>query len=552
MSFAEARNQPNLVPEIKLVDFEERPMCQSCKNLMIICSHSTPSPVIGFEGTYSTKYREYTCGDQDCPQYRTKKFRAPNPWRVDRHKCDLEVETMVVSQRFNEKKTYQEIQNTLELIHGIEISDKTVGNIIARYEVGCKTEKKEEVFTAFKKNGGVFIGIDAMAPLKAEDKHIVAMDHFTEHTLLVERVQSENTDTHEAFQRNLKKIMDQNKIKVLGFMSDDHVAQRKAIRSVWGVQMKHCRCRFHFEKRILQEPFNLNRRLKTKARSRIRKLVYVKQYRAGNLKPIEHSTVWTYLFEAIKDLVALQTWKNKRNDTNLESSLFYERLQDIYHLLINLKGKITSLPKAKYQRENQRLEILLNHVEAILHDYKQVYEDLMRIKEYQEKVKEILDAHEEPGKVGLKKLTKLAGILALHLSSGKVRCDAEKDYIEKLCSFVFDRGESLFQYRDITNADNTNNVQETKFKTMKHTLKRTQGAASASQYLQGHAKYMLFVDPNASPEKIRQILMHADYKAIAKILKEDRAQRRRPLARIKNQKRWDSRKKSFKKKLQQL
>jgi hypothetical protein len=544
MSFAEARNQPNLVSEIRLVDFEERPMCQSCKNPMIICSHSTPSPVIGFEGTYYTKYREYTCGDLDCSQYRKKKFRAPNPWRVDRHKCDIEVETQVVNQRFNEKKTYQEIQEALERTHGIEISEKTVGNIIARYEIACKGGNKEEILNAFKTNGGVFIGVDAMAPLKGEDKHIVAMDHFTKHTMLVKRVRSENTEVHKTFQRNLKKIMDQNKIKVLGFMSDDHVAQRKAIRSVWGAKMKHCRCRFH--------PFNLNRRLKTKAKAHLRKIGYVKHYREGNLKPIEHSKVWTYLFEIIKDLVALQTWKNKRNDTNLESVMFYERLQDIYHLLINLKAKLTPLPENHHKREKQRLEILLKHLEAILHKYKQAYEDLIRIKAYQGKVKEILDAHEEPGKVGLEELTKLAGILALHLSLGKVTCDAEKDYIEKLCSFVFDRGKSLFQYRDIKNADNTNNVQEMKLKTMKHTIKRTQGAASASQYLQGHAKYMLFVDPNASPEKIRQILMHADYKAIAKIMKEDRAQRRRPLARIKNKKRWDSRKKSFKEKLQKL
>lgn len=46
-------------------------------------------------------------------------------------------------------------------------------------------------------------------------------------------------------------------------MSDDHVAQRTAIRSIWGSTMRHCRCRFHFEKRILEGPFNLNRKLKT-------------------------------------------------------------------------------------------------------------------------------------------------------------------------------------------------------------------------------------------------------------------------------------------------
>ena len=174
MSFAVARIQPNLVFKINIVDFEERPMCQSCKTPMIICSHSTPSSVIGFEGTYSIKYREYTCGDQDCSQYRTKKFRAPNPWRIDRHKYDYEVEAKVTHQRFKDKKTYREIKDAMKLQYNIQMSQKTIGNINSRYEIISKSEHEKKFSTEFKRNGGVFIGIDAMAPLKGEDKHIVA------------------------------------------------------------------------------------------------------------------------------------------------------------------------------------------------------------------------------------------------------------------------------------------------------------------------------------------------------------------------------------------
>ena len=446
MSSAEARNQSNLILEIKIVDFEKRPVCQSCKNPLIICSHSTPSPVIGFEGMYYTKYREYTCGDEDCPQHRNKKFRAPNPWRVDRHKCDLEVEAEVVHLRFKEKKTGQEIQEILVKNYEIQICEKTVGNICFRYEMANKLENERQIGAESQKTSGILVEVDAMAPVKGEDKHITAIDQYSNRTLLVEQVCSENTDVHIAFQEKLKNFIDQHNLEVVGFMSDDHVPQRNAIRNVWGPEMKHCRCRFHFEKRILEEPFKLNRSLNSKVKARLRKIWYVIQYRAGNLKPIENSKVWAYLLAVIEDLVTLQTWKTKRNDTNLESIIFYSRVDELYQLLLQLQTQLSALPTTTYSRETRRLRILLKHLQAILTDYKQQYEDLLRIKGYQAKVKTILDAHEEPSEVGLKKLTELAKDLETRLNSGKITCDAEKNYIEKLCAFVFDRGESLFHY----------------------------------------------------------------------------------------------------------
>lgn len=552
MSSAEARNQSNRIFEIKIVDFDKRPVCQSCKNPLIVCSHSTPSPVFGFEGVYYIKYREYTCGDKDCPQHRNKKFRASNPWRVDRHKCDLEVEAEMVHLRFKEKKTGQEIQEILEKKYGIQICEKTVGNICFRYEMASKFDNEQQIGAEAQKSGGILVEVDGMAPVKGEDKHITAIDQYSNRTLLVEQVRSENTDIHLAFQEKLKNFTAQHNLKVVGFMSDDHVPQRNAIRKVWGPEMKHCRCRFHFEKRILEEPFKLNRSLNTKVKARLRKIGYVIQSRAGNLKPFENSKVWAYLVAVIEDLVTLQTWKTKRNDTDLESITFYTRVDELYQFLLQLQTQLSARPTTTYSRETRRLKVLMKHLQAILTDYNHQYEDLLRIKRHQVKVKAILDAHEEPSEVGLKKLTELAKDLATRLNSGKITCDAEKDYIEKLCAFVFDRGDSLFHYRDIKNANNTNNSQESKFKTLKWWIRRTQGIASGSRYLQKHAKYLLFVDPNASREEIRQILMHADYKAIAKLMKEERALNKRPLLKIKDHKKWEVKKESYKEKLLEI
>ena len=50
--------------------------------------------------------------------------------------------------------------------------------------------------------------------------------------------------------------------------------------------------------------------------------------------------LWDYIHEVIKDLAALQGWNTKRNDTDLESIIFYERLKDIHGFLIKLRRKI--------------------------------------------------------------------------------------------------------------------------------------------------------------------------------------------------------------------
>lgn len=538
--------------ERRIVDFSERPICQACRSPMIICSHSMPSRVIGFDGPYYTLYIEYTCGNSDCSQHRKGKLRAPNPWRIDRHKYDCEVEAEVAHQRFKGNKTYREIMDTMELRYSLEISEKTIGNIIKRYEVVSKLEQDENFFVKSQEHDGIFIGIDTMAPLKGEEKHIVAMDHFTQQTLLVERVRSENTEAHITFQRNLKKLAKQHKVKVLGFMSDDHVAQRKAIREVWGSQMKHCRCLFHFQKRIMLEAFKLNSKLKTKARARIRQIYYVKLFREEKLDPIENATVWQFLLEIIKDLAALQQWKNKRNDTDLESIAFYQRLTDIYHLLATLQSRITSITESAQDRAGARLKLLMKEVKAILDDLQHDYNDLVRIKSYQEALRRIFEAHEDSSQLGLEKLVSFTEELETRLKAGAITCEAAKFFIEQLCSFVYERGESLFQYRDIKNANNTNNTQEAKFKAVKHAVRRTQGIATGARYFQQHAKYMLYVNPDLSREEIRQFLLRADYKKVAQILKEEQALRKRPLARIKSEDKWKSRKRQLKEKLQEI
>jgi hypothetical protein len=546
------KNHSDLILRKEIINFKERPICPACKISMSICSHSTPSIVVGFGGKYYTEYVEYTCTNKDCQQYKKKKYRAPNPWRMDRHKYDLEIEGWIVEQRHREKKTYEEIKNKLKDHYDLEITSKTIGNIICCYEIAYKSKSRRENPIEFRKNGGAFIGIDAMGPFKGEDKHIVAIDHYTNRTVLVERVRSENTETHIMFQRNLKKYAKEYNFKVLGFISDDHVAQRKAIYTVWGRKMKHCRCHFHFKMRIMEEAFALNSKLKTDARAKLRNIYYIKLIREDNLEPVENSKVWDYIYEAIKDLFALQDWKIKRNDTDLESIVLYERLDDIYGFLTKLGGKIFITPETEYIIEKKRLKVLIKEMSLILTENEQAYENLKIIKGHQNRLRKILEAHNESSKIGLEKLKNFAGKLEKRLESEDKICKEEKFFIEKLCSFVSDRGESLFHYRDIKNAEHTNNNQEKQFRTLKHDTRRTQGGAAASRYFQNHGKYSMYVNPNASIEEIKEILMNADYKEIARIMKQEREARKKAFPGIKDTKKWRYKKKSYEKKFKNI
>ena len=540
--------------ETRILDFIERPTCQKCGSLKNICSHSKPSLVTGLEEKYYIVFKEYTCTNKACSEYKKHKVRSLNPYRAARHRFDYEIESVICQQRFKYYRNYREIKNHLEFNHGVSVSQKTIGNIIKGYEFSCKMHGIDQVFKELKKNGGAFIHIDAMAPLKGESKHVVAMDHFTRRIVLVEKVKSETTKNHVKIQQKLKKLLKCNNIEVLGFMSDDHRAQRKAIKEVWGKKMKHSRCLFHFTKRILNKPFELNRTLLAKARSKLRKIYPVKCFREEKGVLTGKGRVSNYLNLLTEDLSELSNWKNKPNDTELNSLLFYERMQDIHETILLLKEYIAKNPKIKLKKkEITVLTSLDGNLKVILEENKSKYDELTRIKKYYEKVRVILEAHKESSKIGLKKMKKLVKELQLKTRSPNKMGAVERDFIHQLATFILDRGKSLFHYRDIENAPTTNNLQENRFKELKYQLKRTLGKQAASKYLQTHGENLFYVDPNASLEEIKEILMTADHEKIRELMKQEReARKKKRLAKIKNDEKWEAIKEDYDKKLQEI
>jgi len=83
------------------------------------------------------------------------------------------------------------------------------------------------------------------------------------------------------------------------------------------------------------------------------------------------------------------------------------------------------------------------------------------------------------------------------------------------------------------------------FKVLRYFLKRTLGQHNASRYLLAHGEYILHVDLNADFEKIKKILMNADYNAISEEIKKNKKSKLTRFKNIKDEESFESVKQEY-------
>ena len=517
-----------------IIDFEERPICRECNVPMNVHSYGKPSEKIGLYENYYIRYKYYICGNRFCPSYKKGTVRAENPYVALHHPYDYEVEAKVCEVHFRQLKNLGEIKNYLELNYGIEISDRAIGEIIKRYEIASKFENTTVVIEEIKKNGGTLICVDVIHPKKGEQMIIVAMDFFTGRIIYCLKVRTQKYDVQKAFHEKLKRIMEENEIHVLGIMSDDHKSQRMAIKDVWGDEVPHCSCHFHFFKQIMAKPLELHSKLVKNIRKAIRKITWVENYRRGDLKLDKVRRISQYLERVIEDLFALTKWKTGKNNFRLDAAKYYERIVFYHEILSKLNEKIVEYQILLNAQEKRILTGLLLKLKSILDNNRANCEEINSILISIHKIEEIMNEHGKDVENGLEALKKILKVLKKRQKEETNLGKHEKNFITELENFVSDRGQTLFNYRKVNDdiiknnlvlqekirkpglskdsdeiennlfVPKTNNDLELMFKVLRYFLKRTLGQHNASRYLLAHGEYILHVDFNATFEKLKK------------------------------------------------
>lgn len=166
----------------------------------------------------------------------------------------LDVIVYVGQQRFREKKTLGEIHAALRG-EGVPISERRVADYIEEYQIllkcahGAKLEEYREQILA---NGGIVLGIDGAQPEKGKETLYIFRDVLTGARLHAVSLWHNDTGSLVAEMEVVQDIVDELGISVLGIISDDQDAIRRAVAQVWP-GIPHQRCHLHFLKAV-QKP----------------------------------------------------------------------------------------------------------------------------------------------------------------------------------------------------------------------------------------------------------------------------------------------------------
>jgi hypothetical protein len=372
--------------------------------------------------------------------------------------------------------------------------------------------------------GGVLLQVDAMKPLKGKNALYAAHDYYTGLALSSKHLNREGQTEIEGFLEKLKNYLVSLGIAILGVISDAHVAQLNAIEAVFGTEIPHSLCHYHFFTLILKKPKELDSQLLTTLRKKMRGMYYLQDYRK-NFTGIQAASLETPFVEhVLHDLYTLSNWNPRKKDPAFSGLTYYQRILEITGVLgeyaLDLDKRLVILE----QKDERRIRKLALQLQELLDANRGKAIELQRIKMHLRELAGILENIGESAQEGLDRLEKFVAALDKRRTS-KLHGPIEQEFLMQLAKFVKTKGMKLFTYRLISDAPRTNAEQELAFKQLKHLLRRTIGYSAAGTYLLAHGERMLFVNPKESFQKIVEILKQMEWTAERKRIQAERTKR---------------------------
>ncbi|MHA1385125.1 MAG: hypothetical protein ACTSR3_15355, partial [Candidatus Helarchaeota archaeon] len=159
------------------------------------------------------------------------------------------------------------------------------------------------------------------------------------------------------------------------------------------------------------KPLELHSKLVKNIRKAIRKIVWVENYRKGDLKLDKVRRISQYLERVVEDLFTLTKWKIGRNNFRLDAASYYERIVFYREILSKLNEKIGEYQILLNAQEKRILTGLILKLESILDDNRADYEEINSILISILKIEEILNEHGKEVEIGLEALKKILKVL---------------------------------------------------------------------------------------------------------------------------------------------
>jgi hypothetical protein len=512
------------------------PCCASCHQPLRIITHSKPRIVEDRHETLNIITYYYGCRREKCHSSKRKLVHAPNPIASARSSLSIDMQISICRLRWKYNKTYQEIQEFLRKKYHIYRSLRGIELVLKEYEQSASATISPSAKQKIIQNGRMILSIDGIKPFNGEEGIYGVYDLLSNTPLASGRLLQQSEFCITNFLNAVKTRLHKAGIDVpiVATISDALVGQRLSLEKTL-IGTKICLCHYHFYELVLKDARQCDTAIVTKLRSALRRFYYLEKYKRLLSQKIR--IPWSKAVVHFLDLIfVLSNRKSRLKDHCFISPEYMKQCQDLVDLAkqrLNSSSKLSKTDRIVFEKFSESIA-------AIISQYRTENMGILKVRHDLEQLKEILNA-DETADQGETQLSDLCKTWEKSLQKqGKCADPIEKCYLDACIKFIRTKGRYLLNYRRVPGAPKTNNRHEQRFHRIKYKLRRIIGHVAAKDFLFKHGNSILFVDPDASEEEIREILMNAPIAQIRKKIREERKPRNSFEECIYDQTKWDA------------
>jgi hypothetical protein len=269
----QARSYPHVIRRwYRPVEHE----CLECHRTLREAVAVSRRTVITLAGVIKLNHAGYRCPDPQCPGHqRTYRSVEADALALPHFTYGLDIVLLVGRLRLRNHQTldeiHQEVLRRLEPL-GVKIARR---EILYLFEAYCtllraSSEAKDDVewLAQVEQNGGIIVSVDGIQPEKGNETVYLVRDALTGRVLAAENVTSSETAVLKALLAPVVALEVEQKVKVLGTITDAQESELKAVEELWPA-VPHQVCQFHVLRDASQGAFEADKKLKTAMRKQL-------------------------------------------------------------------------------------------------------------------------------------------------------------------------------------------------------------------------------------------------------------------------------------------
>lgn len=245
----------------------QRECCVGCSTALWVAYHGLRT-ITTLDGVWRLRLRIRRCNNEACPLYHLPyRPEEEGMWALPHGEFGLDVIALIGALRYAEHRSVPEIHQHL-IVRGVKISERTVTNLIERYEelVTLHLAEHSRLRERLLQQGRVILAIDGLQPDVGHEVLWVLRDCLSGEVLLARSLLSSTQGDLAALVREIKEALP---VPIDGIISDGQQPLRKAVGSVLG-DVAHQLCQFHYLREAAKPVFEADRHAKKELKKQVR------------------------------------------------------------------------------------------------------------------------------------------------------------------------------------------------------------------------------------------------------------------------------------------